>query len=69
MKIYRKREKVFKNMIIPPDDVKAVSKEPTGDAFHEPSCVYNHQHHAVGSVIKNKDGSESVCEEDGSWTN
>jgi hypothetical protein len=69
MKNHRKEEKLIKTTTIPPDDVQAVSTEAAGDSGNNPSCVYNHQHHAVGSVIKNHDGLDSICSEDGEWKN
>lgn len=64
-----KQDKLFINVISPPDDVKNVSKKAVGNASKGPFCIYDHQRHAVGSVIENRDGSTTVCTEDGSWQN
>ncbi len=69
MKNHNEKEKLFKTTIIPPDDVQPDSPESAGDAGNNKSCVYNHQHHAVGSIIKNHDGSETVCSKEGEWKN
>lgn len=45
----------------------AVGEEPLGEDGKAPSCIYNHKTHAVGSIIKHKDGSESICTKDGTW--
>jgi hypothetical protein len=69
MKNHKKDEKLFRTATLPPDDVQPVSPEAVGDAESNTSCVYNHRHHAVGSIIKNHDGPESVCSQDGEWKN
>lgn len=69
MKNHKKEEELLKTTIIPPDDVQPVSPEAVGDAGNNSSCVYKHQHHAVGSVIKNHDGPDSVCNQKGEWKN
>lgn len=40
-----------------------------GNAGKDPFCVYDHKRHAVGSKIINHDGSETICNEEGSWEN
>ncbi len=50
-------------------EIKAVTQQPTGNAAVDPFCVYDHKRHAVGSKIKNDDGSEYECNEEGSWKN
>lgn len=67
MKNHNKQDKLYKNRIIPPDEVENISSHPVGDAFDEPRCIYNHQRHATGSVINNVDGSVNICKDDG-WT-
>lgn len=67
MKNNNKRDSIFVNKITPPDEVKAVSKEPVGKADENAFCIFNHQRHAVGSVINQRDGSETICTKDGSW--
>ncbi len=67
MRNYTKKDKLFMNVISPPDDVENIYKNSVGIASKDPFCIYNHQRHGVGSVIKNRDGSETVCTEDGSW--
>lgn len=69
MKNHNKEDKLYKNYIIPPNTTKPVSSESVGNAQDKQACIYNHQRHAVGSVIKNEDGSESICEKDGTWRN
>jgi len=69
MQNHNKKDNLFVNTISPPDDVKTVSKKTVGNASEQPFCIYNHQRHAVGSVIKNRDGSKMVCTKDGSWQN
>jgi len=52
----------FINTISPPNEVKHVSGKPVGDAGKDPFCVYNHQRHAAGSIIENKDGSKQYAQ-------
>ena len=69
MKNHKKHDKISKNNISLHNDIKAVSKEPVGNADKDPFCVYEHKRHAVGSKIKNSDGSETVCTDDSTWQN
>ncbi|MBC8587869.1 hypothetical protein H8707_06425 [Tissierellaceae bacterium BX21] len=38
-----------------------------GNAGTGAFCVYNNERHAVGTKIKNEDGREYLCSQDGSW--
>lgn len=67
MKNHNERNNIFINVITQPNTVKSVSKKPVGTAATNTFCIFNNQSHAVGSVIKNTDGSDYVCTEDGSW--
>ncbi len=69
MQNHKKQDSISVNLITPPDDAKTISKKPVGNAGEDPFCLFNHQRYAVDSVIKNRDGSETVCTEDGSWQN
>jgi hypothetical protein len=69
MKNHNKQDKLFVNVITPPDNVKAVSEKSSGNASKEPFCIYDHKRHAVGSIIENDDGSKTVCTKDGTWKN
>lgn len=62
-----KNDEIYINKISPPNNIKNISKESIGKASENTSCIYNHQRHAVGSIIENIDGSQSVCREDSSW--
>lgn len=66
MKNHNKEDKLFVNEISHVHDVKAVSDKPVGKADENSFCIFNHQSHAVGSKIKNRD-DEYICTEDGSW--
>lgn len=68
MKNQKVRDQISQNIIIPPDDVKQVSPK-IGDADHHAFCVYDHQRHAVGSILKKQDGPDAVCTENGDWKN
>ena len=63
----KKHDKLFVNNITPAYDVKNISKDSVGDAGKDPFCIFDHQRHAVGSVIEHRDGSQSICMKDGSW--
>ncbi len=65
MKNHKKEDKLFVNNITETNEVKKISKTPKGNADTEPFCVIGHQRHAVGSKIKNHDGTETVCTEKG----
>lgn len=69
MKNHVKRDKITVNTISPPNDVKSISNSPIKNSQEASFCVYAGMRHAVGSVIKNEDGSEIVCTADGSWQN
>ncbi|WZL74014.1 hypothetical protein QBE52_04530 [Clostridiaceae bacterium 35-E11] len=69
MQNHKKQDSLFINVISPPNDVKSVSKKAIGNAGKDPFCIYNHQRHAVDSIIENRDGSKTVCTKDGSWQN
>jgi hypothetical protein len=69
MKNHKKNDNISVNDISLHNDIKAVSQKPAGNADKDPFCVYEHKRHAVGSKIKNSDGSESVCTEDTTWKN
>ncbi|MFA5524436.1 MAG: hypothetical protein WDA24_08755 [Tissierellales bacterium] len=69
VKNHVKRDKITVNTISPANDVKSVSNSPIQNAQDANFCVYAGMRHAVGSIIKNEDGSEVVCSEDGSWQN
>ena len=60
---------IYFNEISPPLHVEHTKDEPVGNATKNPYCIYAHQKHAVGSKIKNRDGSTTVCTEDGTWQN
>ncbi|HOV25484.1 MAG TPA: hypothetical protein PK566_03880 [Pseudobacteroides sp.] len=67
MKNHQKSDKVYVNAIKQPNHVDTTSDKPAGIASDEPSCIYNHMRHAEGSKITNDDGSEMVCNKEGSW--
>jgi hypothetical protein len=69
MKNHQKGDKVSVNIITAPNDIKAVSDKPIGNASENPSCIYDHKRHAAGSKIINTDGSEMICSKEGSWKN
>ncbi|MDP4180422.1 MAG: hypothetical protein Q8942_04935 [Bacillota bacterium] len=69
MKNHTKDDKTSVNIITSPNEIKAVSDKPVGTASKDPFCVYGHKRHAVGSKIINEDGSETVCNKEGSWQN
>ena len=62
----RKEQDGISVNIIGENEIKSISQK-RGNAGKDPFCVYDHKRHAVGSIIKNKDGSEYVCTEEGSW--
>lgn len=68
MQNHKKQDSISVNNITATDEIKAVSKI-VGNAGKDPFCVYAHQRHAVGSKIKNEDGSETICTDDGTWQN
>jgi hypothetical protein len=71
MKNNKKEDKLYVNVISPPNDIKAISNGPVGNASTDTFCVYEHKRHAIGSKIINNDGSHTVCssEGDGTWQN
>lgn len=69
MKNNKKNDMLSVNNIASPNEIRAVSQKPTGNAEDDPFCVYAHQRHAVGSKIKTTDGIESECTNEGSWKN
>ncbi len=69
MQNHKKQDSISVNIISEQNEVKPVSQKPEGNAGKDPFCVYDHKRHAVGSIIVNEDGSQSVCCEDGSWRN
>ena len=69
MKNRKKRDDITINIISAPQEVKSISKSPTGNAGKDPFCIYAGMRHAVGSIIEKDDGTKIVCTEDGSWQN
>jgi len=69
MQNHNKQDSISVNIITSDNKVKTVSKKPVSNSDKEPFCVYDHKRHAVGSKIKNRDGTEAVCTEDGVWKN
>jgi hypothetical protein len=71
MKNNKKEDKLYVNLITAPNDIKAISDNPVGNAAKDPFCVFAHKRHAIGSKIVNNDDSQTVCstESDGSWQN
>lgn len=69
MQNHKKQDNISVNIITSEDDIKSISKQPTGNAATDPFCIHAHKRHAVGSKIINEDGSETVCSNDGSWKN
>jgi hypothetical protein len=65
----KKQDRISVNVITPENDIKAVSKDTVGNAAEDPNCIYTHERHAVGSKIKNDDGSELICTDNSSWQN
>lgn len=65
----KKQDSLSVNNIATPNEIKAVSQKTVGNAGEDPFCIYAHKRHAVGSKIENRDGSDSICKEDGSWHN
>lgn len=68
MKNRKIRDQISVDIVTPPDDVKQVSPK-IGDADHNAFCIYDHKRHAAGSVLKNKDGPDAICTENGDWKN
>lgn len=71
MKNHKRDDKLYVNMISAPNDIKAISEAPVGDASSDQFCVYAHKRHAIGSKIINNDGSQTVCtpQNNGTWQN
>lgn len=69
MQNQNKQDRISVNVVESDNKVKAVSQKPVGNADKDPFCVYDHKRHAVGSKIKNRDGAEAICTEDGVWKN
>ncbi len=67
MQNHKKQDSISVNLISEQNEVRPLSQQPTGNADKEPFCVYDHKRHAVGSIIVNEDGTQSVCCQDGSW--
>jgi len=67
MKNHQKSDKVYVNAIKQPNDVDTASDKPSGRASEVSSCIYNHMRHAEGSKMTNDDGSEMICNKEGSW--
>lgn len=65
MRNHKKEDKLFVSDINSQNDMKTVSKEPSGNAGTDPFCIYGNKRHAVGSKINNHDGSETVCTDKG----
>lgn len=63
----KKKDTVKINVIDPPYGKKSIGNIPVDENGKAPSCVFNHETHGAGSVINNRDGSQSVCSEDGTW--
>ncbi|HEX3028335.1 MAG TPA: hypothetical protein VHT34_03295 [Clostridia bacterium] len=68
MQNHKKQDSLSVNKISETNEVKSISNI-TGDAAEDPFCIYDHKRHAVGSRLKNEDGSEAVCKDDGTWRN
>ena len=68
MQNHKKQDTIYVNVITSPDEDKAVSNKPVGNADENSFCIYANKRHAVGSKIINRDGSETVCTEHG-WEN
>lgn len=69
MKNNVKKDNITVNTMSPPNDVKAIADSHIQNAQDANFCVYAGMRHAVGSIIKNDDGTEIICAEDGSWQN
>lgn len=69
MKNTKKEDQLSINSISAPGNITQVSNGPVGNAGKDPFCVYANARHAVGSIIKNEDGREIICTEDGTWQN
>ncbi len=71
MRNNKHQDKLNVNVITAPNDIKAISNAPVGNASRDQFCVYAHKRHAIGSKIINNDGSQTICttENDGSWQN
>ena len=57
------------NVLDPPYSKKEVGKIAVDKNGKAPSCVYDHETHGAGSIIKHRDGTKSICSEDGTWQN
>lgn len=68
MKNKQKASNIYKTRITS-DDITPLSSEPVGNAYDNPSCVYDHQWHAEGSQFESKSGVKMVCGADGEWKN
>ena len=69
MQNHKKQDSLSINKISVTNEVERISGKPAGNAEKDPFCVYDHKRHAVGSKIINEDGSETICQENGSWKN
>ncbi|MCX7923071.1 MAG: hypothetical protein N3B21_13835 [Clostridia bacterium] len=69
MQNHKKQDSISVNEISHTNEVRNISKKPVGNAGEDAFCVYDHKRHAVGSKIINKDGTETVCQKNGSWKN
>lgn len=55
----------YVNHISAPGNIQSSTK--ASSLKNDVSCIYNNKNHGVGSTIKNEDGSEYICSEDGTW--
>lgn len=69
LKNRQKESTVNKTKITSPDNIEPLSSGHVGNAYDNPSCVYNHQWHAEGSIFESKGGVKMVCDDDGEWKN
>lgn len=69
MRNRKKNDELYVNKISPPNHVENVSNQPVGNAGKDSFCLYDNKRHAVGSKLMHRDGSVSICTEDGTWQN
>lgn len=69
MQNHKEQDSISVNVIRSQNEMKAVSEKSVGNAGQDPFCIYGHKRHAVGSKITDKDGSGSVCTQNGTWEN
>ncbi len=65
----KKKDSIDVNIIDRPYEDKKVGKRFVGRDGKAPSCIYKHKTYAAGSIIKNRNGSETICSENGTWQN